>query len=62
MSKPWPDSDTFWRDKRVIVTGVSSPYEEPEAPELVIESDLVSAEDAVETILAELTARGVITG
>ncbi|MBE2235735.1 MAG: NAD-dependent epimerase/dehydratase family protein, partial [Anaerolinea sp.] len=23
MSKPWPDSDTFWRDKRVIVTGGS---------------------------------------
>lgn len=41
-------------------TGVSSPYEEPEAAELVIETDLVSAEDAVETILAELTACGVI--
>ncbi len=41
-------------------TGVSSPYEEPEAAELVIESDLVSAEDAVETILAELAARGII--
>jgi adenylyl-sulfate kinase len=35
-------------------TGVSSPYEEPEAAELVIESDLTSAEDAVETIMAEL--------
>lgn len=41
-------------------TGVSSPYEEPEAAELVVESDLVSAEDAVETILAELTTRGII--
>jgi bifunctional enzyme CysN/CysC len=41
-------------------TGVSSPYEEPEAAELVVESDLVSAEDAVETILAELAARGII--
>ena len=41
-------------------TGVSSPYEEPEAPELVVESDLVSAEDAVETIVAELAARGII--
>ncbi|HRI55850.1 MAG TPA: sulfate adenylyltransferase subunit CysN [Anaerolineae bacterium] len=43
-------------------TGISSPYEEPEAAELVIESDLVSAEDAVEAILAELAARGVVTG
>ncbi len=41
-------------------TGVNSPYEEPEAAELVVETDLVSAEDAVETILAELAARGVI--
>ena len=40
-------------------TGVSSPYEEPEAPELVIESDLISAEEAVEAILAELAARGI---
>jgi adenylylsulfate kinase-like enzyme len=48
MSPNWPDSATFWRNKRVVVTGVSSPYEEPEAAELVIESDLRSAEDAVE--------------
>jgi adenylylsulfate kinase len=43
-------------------TGVSSPYEEPEAAELVIESDLVSAEDAVEVIVAELAARGIVAG
>ncbi len=41
-------------------TGVSSPYEEPETPELVVETDLVSVEDAVEAILAELAARGII--
>lgn len=41
---------------------ISTPYEEPEAAELVVESDLVSAEDAVEAILAELAARGVVTG
>ena len=23
MTSPWPDSTTFWRDKRVIVTGGS---------------------------------------
>ncbi len=43
-------------------TGVSSPYEEPEAAELVVESDLISAEDAVEAILAELAACGIIVG
>jgi bifunctional enzyme CysN/CysC len=43
-------------------TGVSSPYEEPEAAELVVETDLVSVEDAVEKILAELAARGIIAG
>ncbi len=42
-------------------TGVSSPYEEPADPEVVIETDLISTEDAVETILAELTARGIIS-
>ncbi|MER2597992.1 MAG: sulfate adenylyltransferase subunit CysN [Caldilineales bacterium] len=41
-------------------TGVTSPYEEPHAAELVIETDLVSAEQAVEAILAELTARGLV--
>lgn len=60
MSPNWPDSAFFWRDKRAIVTGGSSPYEEPEAAELVVESDLVSTEDAVETILAELATRGII--
>ena len=39
-------------------TGISSPYEAPAAAELVIETDLVSAEDAVEQIIAELIATG----
>lgn len=37
-------------------------YAAPEAAGLVSESDLGDAKDAVEAILAELTARGVITG
>jgi len=36
---------------------ICSPFEEPDAPELVAETDLVSAEEA---ILAELAARGMI--
>ena len=43
-------------------TGVTSPYEAPEAAELVVETDLVSVEDAVEAILAELAARGIVEG
>jgi bifunctional enzyme CysN/CysC len=42
------------------VTGVSSPYEEPQAAELVIETDRVGTGDAVETILADLVRRGLI--
>ena len=41
-------------------TGITSPYEEPEAAEFVIETDLISAEDAVEQIIVELAKRGVI--
>lgn len=41
-------------------TGVSSPYEEPEAAELVIETDLVSAEDAVQAIITALVERGIL--
>ena len=43
-------------------TGISSPYEAPIKPELVIETDRVSAEDALEQIIAELMQRGLIEG
>ncbi len=46
IAAAWPESNQFWRDKRAVVTGGSSPYQKPETPELVIESDQVSAEDA----------------
>jgi adenylyl-sulfate kinase len=42
-------------------TGVSSPYEEPEQPELVVETDVRSAEELVDTILDELTRRGLLS-
>lgn len=41
-------------------TGISSPYEEPQQPELVVETDLRTAEELVEQILAALIERGVI--
>ena len=43
-------------------TGIDSPYEEPEAPEIRIETTAVSAADAAEKIIAELKRMGIITG
>jgi adenylyl-sulfate kinase len=40
-------------------TGVSSPYEAPAAAELVVETDVRSAEEIVEEIWEELIRRGV---
>lgn len=42
-------------------TGVSSPYEEPVNPELVVETDVQSVEDIVSQILEYLVRQGVIT-
>ena len=41
-------------------TGVTAPYEEPEAPELVVETDKHSLEECVSQILAFLEQEGVI--
>ncbi|RIK47155.1 MAG: bifunctional sulfate adenylyltransferase subunit 1/adenylylsulfate kinase [Chloroflexi bacterium] len=42
-------------------TGVSSPYEEPERPEILVETDVQSVDDIVETILEELRRRGLLS-
>ncbi|MEM7538394.1 MAG: sulfate adenylyltransferase subunit CysN [Chloroflexota bacterium] len=41
-------------------TGISSPYEEPENAELVVETDIHSAEEIVDTIIEELTRQGIL--
>ena len=41
-------------------TGISSPYEEPTQPELVVETDVRSAEEIVAQILEQLAKDGVI--
>jgi adenylylsulfate kinase len=41
-------------------TGISSPYEEPDAPELVINSDLVSVEEAAEQVIQYLRQQRLI--
>ncbi len=41
-------------------TGISSPYEEPVIPELVLETDFLALEEAVQKVLSLLRNRGVI--
>jgi bifunctional enzyme CysN/CysC len=41
-------------------TGIDSPYETPESPELLIETEKLSAEAAADRILVELRARGLL--
>ena len=41
-------------------TGVSAPYEAPENPDLVIDTDKVSLEESVEQVMSLLTERKVI--
>lgn len=41
-------------------TGVSDPYEEPEHPEIAIDTSQIDVEDAVARIVAELRARGCL--
>jgi adenylyl-sulfate kinase len=41
-------------------TGVSDPYEAPESPDVVVDSELESVEESVSKILAELERRGYV--
>jgi len=41
-------------------TGISSPYEPPLSPDLVVETDVLSLEASVEQVLALLVRRGVL--
>jgi adenylylsulfate kinase len=41
-------------------TGISSPYEEPVAPELVVDTGMLSLEDSVAHVIDMLVERGVI--
>jgi bifunctional enzyme CysN/CysC len=43
-------------------TGISSPYEAPETPDIRIDTTSLSAEDAAEQIIAKLDERGLLSG
>lgn len=42
-------------------TGIDSPYEAPEQPELMIDTSAMSAEQAAERVVAELRRRGILS-
>jgi bifunctional enzyme CysN/CysC len=42
-------------------TGIDSPYEPPEHPEIHIDGAVTSSEDAADTIVAELESRGILS-
>jgi len=42
-------------------TGIDSPYEPPEQPEILIDTSTMSAEQAAERVIADLRKRGVIS-
>jgi len=44
------------------LTGVSAPYEAPEAPEMVLRTDQASVDEAVEQVLARLRSEGLLRG
>ena len=41
-------------------TGISSPYEAPEAPELTVETGMLSIEDSAARVMALLRERGIV--
>jgi bifunctional enzyme CysN/CysC len=43
-------------------TGITSPYEPPENPEIIIDTDRMSPEEAATLILAKLEERGLVPG
>ncbi|RXT07802.1 adenylyl-sulfate kinase [Ammoniphilus sp. CFH 90114] len=42
-------------------TGISSPYEEPVAPELVVETDLLTIEQSVDRVILYLQSRSILS-
>jgi adenylyl-sulfate kinase len=48
------------RGEIAAFTGVSDPYEEPLAPEVVVDTDVLTKEEAARVIVAKLSARGLL--
>jgi len=50
------------RGELANLTGVSAPYEAPDAPELVLRTDQATVDEAVEQVLARLRSEGLLPG
>ncbi len=46
----------------VNFTGIDSPYEAPESPDVHIDTTSMSAEEAADLVIAALRARNIISG
>lgn len=42
-------------------TGISSPYEEPESPEIIVATDTLSIEESADVVIDNLRQRGLLT-
>lgn len=68
QSLEWPSAvlhaqDVFRPDLRLRgFTGVSDPYEAPRDAEVVVDTSLLSAEQAADPVLAHLQAEGCLSG
>jgi adenylylsulfate kinase len=43
-------------------TGISAPYEEPEYPEIIVDTDKSSVEECVEVVIRYLVSHGIVAG
>ena len=43
-------------------TGISAPYEEPENPEIVVETDKMSVEECADAVIKHLGEKGLLRG
>jgi adenylylsulfate kinase-like enzyme len=43
-------------------TGISDPYEEPDAPDVVVDSSIQTVDEAVAEIIGAIHSRGLIPG
>lgn len=41
-------------------TGITSPYEEPVNPEVIVDTDVLTLEDSVDKVIAYLRDKGII--
>jgi adenylylsulfate kinase-like enzyme len=51
------DPKGLYRSHTAGLSGVSSPYEEPESPDIIIDTEILSVDDCVERVVEELNRK-----